>query len=330
VGWTVIGPRPPSGSTKQWLSGGPTTGVPAGPLLEVQPGAERAAAASKAQTFGMEGNRGREHMGQGCTFRPRRESIAAGRELGKVSGVARGASGVIPGSVGLPPSTPLALVLFGLLLGLRHALEPDHLAAVSTLVAAGKRPASAAARLGAFWGLGHTLAITAFGGALLLLRTELPIRAQSLLELLVAAMLVVLGARGLHRAYLIGTQDGPVHEHGVGKVHRHGGDAGHVHLGPFVVGLRPILIGLIHGLAGTGAMVSLVMATLPTAPSALLMLASFGAGSLLGMAAVTFLAGASHARITSRSATGLVVSLTGLGSMSFGIYWGAQQLSHLG
>jgi ABC-type nickel/cobalt efflux system permease component RcnA len=232
--------------------------------------------------------------------------------------------------VGSPPSTPLALLFFGLLLGLRHALEPDHLAAVSTLVATGNRPASSTVRLGASWGLGHALAITGFGGALLVLRTELPVRAQSLLELLVAVMLVVLGARGLHRAYRMRAGDGPPHEHGAGQSHRHGGDTGHVHVGPFVVGFRPLVIGLIHGLAGTGAMVALVMATLPTAWSALLMLGSFGLGSLLGMAAVTFLAGASLTRFRSRRATGLVVSLTGLGSMSFGIYWGVQQLAHLG
>jgi hypothetical protein len=232
--------------------------------------------------------------------------------------------------VGLLPSTPLALAFFGLLLGLRHALEPDHLAAISTLVAAGKRPASAAARLGAFWGLGHTLAITGLGGALLLLRTELPIRAQSLLELLVAGMLVALGARGLQRAYRMGGGDGPPHDHGARRSHRHGGDTGHVHLGPFVVGFRPLVIGLIHGLAGTGAMVSLVMATLPTAWSALLMLGSFGLGSLLGMAAVTLVAGASLTRLSSPRATSLVISLTGLGSMTFGIYWGVQQLAHLG
>src|SRR5450631_1676012 len=157
----------------------------------------------------------------------------------------------------LSPATPLAIVLFGFLLGLRHALEPDHLAAVSTLVASGKRPASAAARLGALWGLGHTVAITGFGGALLVLRTELPMRAQSHLELLVAGMLVVLGARGLHSAYRLGTRDGPAHGHGAGASHRHDGDPAHVHLGPFVVGLRPVIVALIHGLAGTGAMVSL-------------------------------------------------------------------------
>src|SRR4051812_402983 len=89
--------------------------------------------------------------------------------------------------------------LIGLLLGMRHALEPDHLAAVSTLVTE-ERDARAGAILGAFWGLGHTVSLVVVGGTLALLRTGMPARAADAFELVVAAMLLVLGTRALVRA----------------------------------------------------------------------------------------------------------------------------------
>ncbi|MHB8420454.1 MAG: HoxN/HupN/NixA family nickel/cobalt transporter [Myxococcales bacterium] len=225
-------------------------------------------------------------------------------------------------------ATPLAFIAFGFALGLRHAFEPDHLAAVSTLVAGGRRRASAAAFLGALWGLGHTLAILALGGTLLVLRVRLPDRTQALLELAVAGMLVLLGGRGLWRAFRLTRATGGPHAHG-GLVHSHGGDPAHFHLGPFALGVRPLLVGLVHGLAGTGALTSLVMAELPTAASALVYLATFGLGSLLGMACVTYGAAAPLIRLSSVRGRAAVMSATGLGSLAFGLYWGAQQAALL-
>src|SRR5690348_9392371 len=87
---------------------------------------------------------------------------------------------------------------FGSLLGMRHALEPDHLAAVSTLVT-GERGSAKAALLGACWGLGHTLALLAVGVVLLVVRAEMPPQVSELFELLVALMLVGLGARAVYQ-----------------------------------------------------------------------------------------------------------------------------------
>ncbi len=229
-----------------------------------------------------------------------------------------------------PQATLLALAGFGLLLGMRHALEPDHLAAVSTLLDGGRRRGSAAAYLGAFWGFGHTLAILGLGGTLLALRVELPLRAQGLLELAVAAMLVWLGGRGLWRAHRLRHRSGAMHAHPGGRLHSHGGGgAEHVHVGPFALGVRPLLVGLVHGLAGTGALTSLVMATLPTVGSAVGYLASFGLGSLLGMAGVTYAASASLASLGATGSRAALMSATGFGSLAYGMYWGAQQLAVL-
>jgi ABC-type nickel/cobalt efflux system permease component RcnA len=221
---------------------------------------------------------------------------------------------------------PLALIAFGFLLGMRHALEPDHLAAVATLVTGGRRRVSASAIVGAFWGLGHTLSILLLGGTLLWLRMDLPQRTQAFLELAVAGMLVFLGGNGLVRAYRLNRTRGETHVHGDGPAHSHAGDPTHLHIGPFALGLRPLLIGLVHGLAGTGALTSLVMATLPTVGIAVAYLASFGLGSLLGMGCVTLAVGASLTRFDSARSLVVLMSTTGMASLAFGIYWGNEQL----
>src|SRR5437867_3749341 len=99
----------------------------------------------------------------------------------------------------------------GSLLGMRHALEPDHLAAVSTLVAH-DRGGYKAAWLGACWGVGHTLSLVAVGAALVLLRAEMPARATTVFEFGVALMLVGLGLRAIYAAARQG-RSGPVHRH---------------------------------------------------------------------------------------------------------------------
>src|SRR5260221_859517 len=105
----------------------------------------------------------------------------------------------------------------GSLLGMRHALEPDHLAAVSTLVT-GERSSYKAALLGACWGLGHTLSLVAVGTGLVLLRAEMPARLADLFEFCVALMLVGLGLRAIYLA----ARQGPA---GPGHAHHHGGRA---------------------------------------------------------------------------------------------------------
>src|SRR4029079_16598625 len=118
----------------------------------------------------------------------------------------------------------------GSLLGMRPALEPDHLAAVSTLVT-GERSSWRAALLGACWGLGHTLTLVVVGAVLIVLRAEMPARVAELVELIVALMLICLGLRAIYLALREGTE-GPVRPHHHGdRVHSHHTGAPHIHIG---------------------------------------------------------------------------------------------------
>jgi High-affinity nickel-transport protein len=209
----------------------------------------------------------------------------------------------------------------GSLLGMRHALEPDHLAAVSTLVSQ-ERNGFRAAWLGVCWGIGHTLALIVVAAALIVLRAEMPPAMASLFELLVAAMLIALGLRAIAIAWRQAGGAG-AHRHGHGfMVHTHGG-APHVHIGAWTLARRPLIIGALHGLAGSGALTALVLAALPTTAARLTYMALFGIGSTLGMAVVSGLLGWPLARLGANQTVARTVSLTvGCVSTLLGVWWG--------
>jgi hypothetical protein len=189
----------------------------------------------------------------------------------------------------------------GVALGMRHALEPDHLAAVSTLVAEERSP-RAGARLGAWWGLGHTAALLAVGLTLALLSAEMPARLAEVFEFGVAILLLGLGVRAIDRAVR---------------------QASHVHFLRGTLAKRPLLVGVVHGLAGSGALTALALAQLPTASLRLLTIALFGCGSVLGMAVLSGLAGWPLARIGAHPRAQRALSLaTGSLSAGLGIFWG--------
>ena len=210
----------------------------------------------------------------------------------------------------------------GSLLGMRHALEPDHLAAVSTLVTE-ERSGWKAALLGACWGLGHTIALLAVGAVLVLLRAEMPARMVDLFELFVAVMLIGLGLRAIHQAARVGPA-GPVHAHQHGRVvHTHTVGAAHIHIGTWTLARRPLLVGAVHGLAGSGALTALVLATLPSTASRLAYMGLFGLGSTLGMAALSGVLGWPLARAGARPGVARAISFTiGCLSTVLGVAWG--------
>jgi hypothetical protein len=210
----------------------------------------------------------------------------------------------------------------GSLLGVRHALEPDHLAAVSTLVAE-ERSSYKAVLLGACWGLGHTFALVAVGALLVLLRAEMPARLADLFEFFVALMLIGLGLRAINQATRQGaTGPARAHRHG-GIVHVHQAGVAHVHIGAWTLARRPLLVGAVHGLAGSGALTALVLATLPTTAAQLAYVGLFGLGSTLGMAALSGVLGWPLARLGADHWVARGVSATvGLVSMVLGVAWG--------
>jgi ABC-type nickel/cobalt efflux system permease component RcnA len=192
---------------------------------------------------------------------------------------------------------------------MRHALEPDHVAAVATLAARSRGPRETVLQ-GAVWGLGHTITLLVVGGVCLLLRATIPQRLAASLEGAVGVMLLLLGAdvlvrmrrRGVH-LHVHRHDDGTVHLH----AHRHApgaahdvhdaGDAhdahhaqdthnavrhehAHVHGFP----RRALLVGLVHGLAGSAALLLLTLTTLGSAWLGVAYIAVFGIGSIAGMA----------------------------------------------
>jgi hypothetical protein len=217
----------------------------------------------------------------------------------------------------------------GSLLGMRHALEPDHLAAVSTLVSR-ERSGIRAALLGVCWGLGHTLSLVVVGALLVALRAEMPAAVSDLFELLVAFMLVALGFRAIVHAARQGAE-GPTRVHRHGRlVHSHAGVPAHVHIGVWTLARRPLLVGAVHGLAGSGALTALVLATLPTTTARLAYMALFGLGSTVSMAALSGLLGWPLARLGTHHLVARGVSLiVGCTSMALGIMWGQSTIARL-
>jgi ABC-type nickel/cobalt efflux system permease component RcnA len=189
----------------------------------------------------------------------------------------------------------LGAIGLGLVLGMRHALDADHVAAVSTIVSE-QRGLRGSALVGGFWGLGHALALLLAGGALLAWRLRVTERVAALLEAGVAVMLVLLGilairraARGLRLHAHKHTHDGRehVHIHAHHEADAHAKDAhakdGHRHGHALGVGLRPLVVGMVHGLAGGAAPALLVMGAAPSFMAGLAYLAALAAGSALGM-----------------------------------------------
>jgi hypothetical protein len=214
----------------------------------------------------------------------------------------------------------------GSLLGMRHALEPDHLAALSTLVT-GERSSYKAALLGACWGLGHTIALIAVGTIFVVLRAQMPASMASTLEFGVAVMLVGLGLRAIYLASRQGAA-GPVHVHHHGsRVHVHQGTPAHIHIGAWTLARRPLVVGAVHGLAGSGALAALVLTTLPSTAARLAYMVLFGLGSTLGMAALSALLGWPLARIGGHAALARRISLAvGCLSIVLGVFYGSRIL----
>ncbi len=194
---------------------------------------------------------------------------------------------VIPG--GFPIWTTLAL---GFVLGLRHALDADHLAAVSALISEERNPLRSSL-IGVYWGLGHTTALLVCGVAIAAFRLAFTPRLVQFAEFMVGCVLVFLGVNVLFRL-----AQGPrlhihTHEHdGVRHTHLHIHleDAGHSHQHHLLrLGGKPFIVGVVHGLAGTAAVMLLVASTIPSLLLAVGTILIFGVGSIGGMTALSLL-----------------------------------------
>ena len=171
----------------------------------------------------------------------------------------------------------------GLVFGVQHALDADHVVAV-TAMAAESRSARRSWLLGLRWGLGHTAALMAVGTFLVVFRVTIPVGLALAFEYGVGAMLVVLGVnvlRTLRRErFHVHTHQ---HDDGVRHLHWHAHAVGRTHAHVH----RPFFVGLLHGLAGGAALTLLIMASAPTLLAGLFFAAVFGVGSIIGMMVVS-------------------------------------------
>jgi hypothetical protein len=206
----------------------------------------------------------------------------------------------------------LSILVLGFFLGMRHATDPDHVVAITTIVSR-YRNVSYAALIGILWGLGHTVTILAVGGGIILFGWVIPTRIGLSMEFSVALMLILLGILNLtgilqmlSERFIPGQRK--IHSHS----HRHGGSV-HTHLHghdpqahPHMIEqtpvkasdtlfgsmgiyhmLRPVIVGLVHGLAGSAAVALLVLATIRNPKWAVAYLVLFGVGTMVGMMLIT-------------------------------------------
>jgi high-affinity nickel-transport protein len=163
----------------------------------------------------------------------------------------------------------VSILLLGFFLGMRHATDADHVVAVTTIVSR-DRSLGGAARIGSLWGAGHTATVLVVGGAIILSGVVVPPRVGLALELSVALMLILLGALNLSG---LGRR---LRAHGAGAIDHRGGSR-----------VRPLLVGTVHGLAGSAAAALLVLGTIRERAWAVAYLLVFGAGTIAGMMLIT-------------------------------------------
>lgn len=222
---------------------------------------------------------------------------------------------------------PITVLALGFLLGLKHATDADHIVAVTTIVTRQKK-LTHAALVGAVWGIGHTLMIIVVGVALILFHISIPEQTQLLFELIVAIALIVLGMLNVSGA----TQSlmhrfGPhqhLHAHDETRVHPHNHLAdviGTVGLFHFI---RPLIVGLIHGLAGSAAITLLILGSITDGRMAALYLGIFGLGTITGMMLVTTLMGIPILAGSKKfeKFDSIVTRLSGYLSILYGVYFG--------
>jgi high-affinity nickel permease len=209
------------------------------------------------------------------------------------------------------------VIVVALVLGLRHATDPDHLAAVTTLLASGKdRAARSAARLGFVWGLGHATSLFAFGLPIVLYRAYLPESVQRDAETAVGVMIVLLALMLLNR-WRRGRFHVQVHEHD-GERHSHGARTP----------LQAYAIGLVHGIGGSAGVGVLMLASIPSHALAIVCLGVFAFFTAVSMSLLSSGFGLTLSRPRVRRSFGRLAPVLGVVSLAFGVWYtlGAQSL----
>lgn len=202
--------------------------------------------------------------------------------------------------------TFFSIVAFGFLLGIKHAIEPDHIIAVSTIASESKN-IWRSSMAGVFWGIGHTLTLLIVSGVMLALKRQIPEIWAGSVEFLVGVMLVYLGISSIRSASKPQTL-------------QHAND--HQHPYTHVSYYKCMVIGMIHGLAGSAAMMMLTMATVNSVLQAVLYILVFGGGTVVGMLGFTTIIGAPFVLTSKKISVNKTLSLiTGAVSALYGFYY---------
>jgi len=246
----------------------------------------------------------------------------------------------------LVDAAPLSAMFLGFLLGLQHATDPDHLVAVATILTRQRRFIDGA-MVGVLWGAGHMTTLTIVGALIIGFKLTISPAVGGGLELVVAGMLILLGvlrlrdaARGLEpvpAGHLVadhehGARVGVVHSHPHAHGAEHAHEHPHVHPSRWLATLgwrsgwpagRALVVGAVHGLAGSAAVSLLVLATLRSTASAFVYLLIFGVGTILGMTLLTaVMAYPVSLALRYRRARQALALCAGLGSIAFGLVYG--------
>lgn len=221
------------------------------------------------------------------------------------------------------------VVLVAFALGLRHASDPDHLVAVSTLVAGTRERASrAAALLGAAWGCGHAVTLLAFGLPVIFLRAFLPQTVQDLAEALIGAIIVVLALRLLY-TWRRGAFHAHLHAHGGSAhlhVHSHVEEPAHAHTHRVRSPRQAFGIGLVHGMAGSAGVAVLIVAAVPDRLTAAVALTVMAFGTMLSMALLSAGFGRAFGAAAARRAFARGVPALAAAACVFGVWYAAAAL----
>ncbi len=229
---------------------------------------------------------------------------------------------------------PILVLVVALLLGLRHATDPDHLTAVSTLVLSDDRTGGRRASwLGLAWGLGHATTLCALGLPLIIFDVRLPASLQRGAEVAVGIIIVWLAVRLLWRwkhGYFhvhVHQHDNVLHAHP--HLHETGATAGHTHQHPADLGRSPLAaygIGLVHGVGGSAGVGLLLVSSAPTEALRIASLVLFAAATALSMALLSTAFGYGLVRGVSRRWLVRLAPLFGAGSLLFGLWYASAAL----
>jgi hypothetical protein len=243
-----------------------------------------------------------------------------------VTGVDSAISGLAAGH----GAAVVLLVAFGL--GLRHASDPDHLVAVSTLVAGTReRAARGAGLLGAAWGVGHATTLLLFGLPVIVVRAFLPPVVESAAEALIGAIVMLLAIRLLVR-WRAGAFHTHVHEHD-GRahlhVHSHAGGTGHAHAHAVRSPRQAFGIGLVHGTAGSAGVAVLLVAAVPDRALAVAALLVLAGGTAVSMALLSAAFGRVFSAVSARRALTRAIPVFAVIALAFGAWYSAAALLSL-